>query len=258
MPPDTLRARTGPPAAEPMVTPPLTVRTIASPWTRSIRIVPDTVDTSAAPAAPTVIDPLLVAIRQPPRQSPTSTRPDFVRRSASVDSATRIEPLADVMLTAPSDPRTSTLPDAVPMTRSQNRGHRTSSEPDGRSGRISTMPPATGTALPPGSTTMLVRSSALTVTLPDVVAMRSWSRPGGPSHHCRRRDGTGHARRRSGAVARDTSPRLAQRLAPIRPRRAKPHRYSPADARRLGGQRRRCRGRRVDVTEPELVASVIV
>jgi hypothetical protein len=141
-------------------------------------MVPDTVDTSAVPAAPTVIDPLLVAMRQLVRQSPTSTEPDLVRRSASATSATRIEPLADVTLTAPNDPRSSTRPDAVPMTRSQNAGHRISSEPDGRSGRISTMPSATATVLPPSTSTTPARSSAVTLTLPDVVAMRSWTRPG--------------------------------------------------------------------------------
>jgi hypothetical protein len=195
MPPDTLRALTGPCASVTTDTSPLTVRAEISPFTRSTTIEPDTVEISARSVPATVTVPLVVETRQTSSHSATRTEPEPVRRSASVTAPTRIDPLLEVTLTEPSRPLSFTPPDTVPATRSVPVGHRTVTDDEARIGRTSTTPPTLRPTSPPSSTTTSDRSSATTVTVPDAVETRSWRRPGngvgsviGPIVVARRRD----------------------------------------------------------------------
>ena len=120
--------------------------------------------------------PLVVETRHRPSHAPTSTPPETVRRSASATTGTRIEPLCDVMPTVPKWPFSSTLPDRVPMMTSAPAGHRTCTEFDARSGRISNVPSAVVTAAPPRSTTTSGRASAVTLTPPETALMRKRTR----------------------------------------------------------------------------------
>ena len=185
--PETMLTRTGPCAAEPIDTLPLTARTSTLPLTSFSDTRPDTVEISASRVVPTVIRPLLVDTLHCPRHSASSTDPETVRRSASVAEPTWIRPLTDVMPMAPTAPCSSTLPERVPIMTSAPAGHVISIESDGLRARTSTSPSAVALTEPFAPTAISAPDSALTVTRPgDGRDAQPDSCVGGRRHHGRR------------------------------------------------------------------------